>query len=405
MTDFNSDEAMMRALTARLRRRSVLRGAGLVGAGVFGGGLLAACGTEGASKDESEQAAEDRSAEEKVVNFSNWPYYIDVDEADENKRPTLETFAATNGGIKVNYTEDINDNDQFFGKIRADLAAGNDIKRDIIVLTDWMATRLIRLKWVQKIEHENVPNLRNLTPALQNVDFDPQRDYTVPWQSGVTGIAYNEKMSGRPVESIEQLLTDPALKGKVTALTEMRDTIGLILRQMDKSTVDFTDGDFDNAIATLDKAVRGGQIRKFTGNDYGSDLAAGNIAACVAWSGDVVQLQADNPAIKFVVPEPGGMLWSDNAMIPNRAAHKLNAEKLLNFYFHPVNAAKLAIAVNYVCPVAGAQEEVAKLDKELAKNPLVFPDEATMDRLHVFKGLDEKTERTYNDKFQKVIGA
>jgi spermidine/putrescine transport system substrate-binding protein len=250
-----------------------------------------------------------------------------------------------------------------------------------------------------------VPNLRNLAPALQNVDFDKQRDYTIPWQSGVTGIAYNGKVTQKPVTTIEQLFTDPALKGKVTALTEMRDTIGLILLQQGKNTVRFTDADFDGAIAMLDSAVKSGQIRKFTGNDYASDLAAGNIAACVAWSGDVVQLQADNPDIKFVVPESGAMLWSDNAMIPNKAAHKKNAEQLLNFYYDPANAAKLAIAVNYVCPVAGAQEEVAKLDPELAKNELVFPTEATMKRLNVFKGLSESQERAYNDKFQKVTGA
>jgi len=404
MTDFHSDETMMRTLKARLARRSVLRGAGLVGAGAFGGALLAGCGTEGAAKKESEQAAEDLSEDEKVVNFSNWPFYLDVDEKDKNKHPTLDTFKAKTG-ITVAYTEDINDNDQFFGKVRADLAAGNDIKRDIIVLTDWMATRLIRLKWAQKIDHANVPNVRNLTAALQQVDFDPQRDYTIPWQSGITGIAYNEKVSRRPVTSIEQLLTDQTLKGKVTALTEMRDTVGLLLRQMGKSTVDFTDADFDAAIAMLDTAVKSGQIRKFTGNDYGQDLAAGNIAACVAWSGDVVQLQADNPAIKFVVPQQGGMLWSDNAMIPNKARHKANAERLLNFYYDPINAAELAIAVNFVCPVAGAQEEVAKKDPALARNELVFPTEETMKRLAVFKGLDEKTERTYNDKFQKVIGA
>lgn len=402
MTDF--DATLLAALTARLRRRSVLRGAGLLGAGALGGSLLAACGTEGAAKDESEQAAEDRSDTEKVVNFSNWQYYMDVDEKDPNKRPSLDLFKQVTD-ITVKYTEDINDNDQFFGKIRADLAAGNDIKRDIIVHTDWMAARLIRLKWVQKLDHEKIKNLRNLTPTLQKVDFDPQRDYTVPWQSGLTGIAYNEKVTGKPVTTIQQLLTDPALKGRVTALTEMRDTMGLILRQAGKSTTDFTDADFDNAIEVLQKAVSDKQIRKFTGNDYTSDLAAGNIGACVAWSGDVVQLQADNPAIKFVVPEAGAMIWSDNAMIPNKAAHKRNAERLLDYYYDPVIAAKLAIAVNFVCPVTDAQEEVAKTDPALAQNQLVFPTEETMSRLHVFKGLDEKTERAYNDKFLKVIGA
>ena len=213
MTDFHSDDTMMRTLKATLARRSVLRGAGLVGAGALGAGLLAGCGTEGAAKKESDQAAVDKSEDEPIVNFSNWPFYLDVDEKDKNKHPTLDTFKATTG-IDVKYTEDINDNDQFFGKIRADLTAGNDIKRDIIVLTDWMATRLIRLKWAQKIEHANVPNLRNLTPALQSVDWDPQRDYTVPWQSGITGIAYNSSVIKTPVTSMEQLSPNPRSRAR-----------------------------------------------------------------------------------------------------------------------------------------------------------------------------------------------
>lgn len=404
MTDFHSEAAMLRALRASLGRRSVLRGAGVLGAAAFGSALFAGCGTKGAGKQESEQAGKDYSEDEQEVVFSNWPFYMDVDPKDEKKHPTLDDFTKASS-ITVTYTEDINDNDQFFGKIRADLAAGNDIKRDILVLTDWMATRLIRLKWAQKIDHTNVPNLRNLSSALQNVEWDPQRDYTIPWQSGITGIAYNEKAVGKPVTTVQQLFTDPALKGRVTALTEMRDTIGLLLRQAGKSPDNFTDSDFDTAVGTLEDAVKSGQIRKFTGNDYGSDLAAGNIAACVAWSGDVVQLQADNPAIKFVVPEPGGLLWSDNALIPNKARHKTNAERLLNYYYDPKIAAKLAAEVNYVCPVEGAQEEMKALDPALATNELIFPTEATKSRLSVFKGLDEKTERAYNDAYQKVIGA
>jgi spermidine/putrescine transport system substrate-binding protein len=394
---------MLRALRASLGRRSVLRGAGVLGAGAFTSALLAGCGTRGAGKDESEQAGEDFSEDELEVNFSNWPFYMDVHPKDKKKHPTLDEFKKLSG-IEVAYTEDINDNDQFFGKIRADLAAGKDTKRDIIVLSDWMCTRLIRLKWVQKIDHENVPNLRNLSSALQNVEWDPQRDYTMPWQSGITGIAYNAEAVDKPVTSIQQLFTEPELKGRVTALTEMRDTIGLLLLQAGKSPADFSDGDFDTAIGVLEDAAKSGQIRRFPGNDYASDLASGNTAACIAWSGDVVQLQADNPSIKFVVPEPGGMLWSDNAMVPNKARHKLNAERLLNYYYDPLIAAKLAAEVNYVCPVEGAQDEMRAIDPALATNELIFPTEATKKRLSVFKGLDETTERAYNDKFQKVIG-
>ena len=405
MTDFDSPQDAVRALRAMHSRRTVLRGMGAAGAVLAAGPLLAACGTKAATKNESEQAAkQDLSAKEKVINFSNWPLYIDIDEKDKNKRPTLEKLAAQTG-IKVNYTEDINDNDQFFGKVRADLAAGNDIKRDIIVLTDWMATRLINFRWVQKLSHSNVPNLKNLQPALQDVTFDPQRDYTMPWQSGLTGVAYNAKVSGGAVNTIEELFTKPSLKGKVTALTEMRDTVGLIMLQQGKDPANFTDADFDAAIGMLDSAVKSGQIRKFTGNDYAQDLASGNVAACVAWSGDVVQLQADNPNVKFVVPEAGAMLWSDNMMVPNKADHKKNAETLMNYYYDPKVAAELAVYVNYICPVVGAQQVLAATDPDTAKNVLIFPDEKTLARLKVFKGLDEKTERSYNDKFQKVIGA
>ncbi|HEV2088402.1 MAG TPA: spermidine/putrescine ABC transporter substrate-binding protein, partial [Cryptosporangiaceae bacterium] len=304
----------------------------------------------------------------------------------------------------VTYTEDINDNDEFFGKIRADLAAGNDLKRDLITLTDWMCARLIRLNWVQELDHGNIPNLENLQPALRNVSWDAGRRHSVPWQSGVTGIAYNEKLT-RPVRTVDELLTRPDLRGRVTVLKEMRDTIGLLLAQRGKSPASFTDADFDTALETLDDAVRNRQIRRFTGNDYTQDLAAGNVAACLAWSGDVVQLQADNPSVKFLVPEAGGLLFSDNLMVPNKAAHKKNAELLIDHYYDPKVAAQLAASVNYICPVVGAQEEMRALDPELANNPLIFPDAATLARLTVFRGLDEKTERRYNDAFQKVSGA
>ncbi len=398
MTHSPADEPLINLTRALMSRRLFLRGAGAGAAAAF----LVACGTKATTKTAVQQVAPDRSDKDKTLNFSNWPLYIDVDDKTK-KKPTLDKFIAQSG-IKVKYTEDINDNDEFFGKVHNQLSAGQDTGRDLIVLTDWMATRLIRFHWVEKLDHANVPNLKNLQPALQKASFDPSRDYTLPWQSGLTGISYNPKVSGGEVRTMTELLTEPRLKGKVTALTEMRDTIGLIMLEQGKDPEKFTDDDFANAIDMLQKAVSDKQIRKFTGNDYASDLATGNIAAAVAWSGDVIQLQADNPKIAYVVPDAGAMLWSDNMMIPNKAQHKKNAEKLMNFFYDPVNAAAVAAYVNYICPVVGAQEELAKTDPETAKNPLIFPDAATLAKTHGFKALDAATEKKYNNMFQKVIG-
>jgi len=391
-----------------LSRRGFLRG---VGGAVALGGLATACSTQGAAKKPnrapatSAAAVKDFSATEKRVNFSNWPLYIDVDAKQKTKHPTVAQFTKRTG-IAVKYTEDINDNDEFFGKIRPQLAAGQDTGRDIIVLTDWMAARLIRLGYVQKLDKANIPNATHLDPALAHPGFDKDRDYTLPWQSGLTGISYNPKATGgREIRTIDELLTNRSLKGRVTALTEMRDTMGLLLLSLGKDPANFTDADFSAAIEKLQKAVKDKQIRQFTGNDYAQDLASGNIAAAIAWSGDVVQLQADNPRIKYVLPESGALIWSDNLMIPNKARHKANAEKLMNYYYDPTVAAVVEDEVNYICPVSGAKAAMKKLDPPLASNPLIFPDAATLAKTHIFKSLTAAEETKYNKAFQAVTGA
>jgi spermidine/putrescine transport system substrate-binding protein len=405
MTDVDPD--VVRSLRRLLSRRSVLRGAAAAGALAAGGALLAACEGKGADNAARPQAAVDRSDTDKVVNFSNWPLYIDVDPKNQDRHPTLDEFAAQTG-IKVSYLEDINDNDQFFGRIRGDLSAGRDIKRDVIVLTDWMAARLIRLKWVQKLDLANIPNHTTIQPLLTEVAFDPDRmnaPYSMPWAGIMAGIAYNKKVVSKPVTTVGELFARPDLKGRVTALTEMHDTIGLTLLDNGVDPGNVTDPQFDEAIATLEGAVKSGQIRRFTGNDYVQDLASGNIAACIAWSGDIVQLQAENPDIEFVIPDAGGTRSNDNMMVPNQAQHKRNAEKLINYYYDPKVAAKLAAYVNYICPVVGAQAELEKTDPKTANNPLIFPSDLQLSNLHSFKALDDDTEQSYNSKFQKVIGA
>jgi spermidine/putrescine transport system substrate-binding protein len=390
---------------ASLTRRSLLRASAGGALAVGGLGALSGCGIPAAGKTQGGVSAEDHSAKEKTINFSNWTEYMDVDES-EKHHPTLDAFTRRTG-IKVKYTEDINDNVEFFGKIKPQLAAGQDTGRDIIVVTDWLAARLIRFGWVQKLDASNLPHAyANLSQQFRNPDWDPGRAYSYPWQGISTVIAYNKKaLDGEKVESISDMLDNPKLKGRVGFLSEMRDSIGMTLLDMGKDPARFTDDDYDAAIARLQKAVDKGQIRRFTGNDYTSDLTKGDLAACVAWAGDVVQLKADSPDVDFIIPESGYITSTDNMLVPNKARHKTNAERLMDYYFEPKPAAELAAYINYVCPVDGVKDELAKIDEDAANNPLIIPDKAMAARSHPFRSLSQKEETAYEEKFAKLTGA
>ncbi|MEV0691068.1 spermidine/putrescine ABC transporter substrate-binding protein [Streptomyces sp. NPDC050388] len=390
---------------AALTRRSLLR-ASTGGALAVGGlGALSGCGIPPAGRTQGGTSAEDHSAEEKTVNFSNWPVYIDVDESGK-QRPTLDTFTRQTG-VKVKYTEDVNDNTEFFGKIKPQLAAGQDTGRDLIVLTDWLAARMIRLGWVQKLDPANLPHaFANLSGQFRSPDWDPGRAYSYPWQGVSAVVAYNKKaLDGIEVKSVSDLLDNPKLKGRVSFLSEMRDSIGMTLLDMGKDPAKVTDDDYDAAIDRLQKAVEKGQIRRFTGNDYTSDLTKGDIAACVAWGGDIVQLQADSDDVGYVIPDAGFVTATDNLLIPNKARHKANAERLIDFYYQPPQAARLSAYVAFVSPVDGAQEELAKIDKSAAENPLIIPTKDVAARTHSFRALSDKEEAAYEAKFAKLTGA
>ncbi|WP_326720376.1 MULTISPECIES: spermidine/putrescine ABC transporter substrate-binding protein [unclassified Streptomyces] len=400
--------AMRRSLRngrASLSRRSLLR-ASAGGALTVGGlGALSACGIPAAGKTQGGVSADDLSAKEKTINFSNWTEYMDVDES-EKHHPTLDAFTKRTG-ITVKYTEDINDNAEFFGKIKPQLAAGQDTGRDIIVLTDWLAGRLINLGWVQKLDPANLPHAyTNLAQQFRNPDWDPGRAYSYPWQGISTVIAYNKKaLDGIEVKSVSDMLDNPKLKGRIGFLTEMRDSIGMTLLDMGKDPAKFTDDDYDAAIARLQKAVDKGQIRRFTGNDYTSDITSGNFAACIAWAGDVVQLKADSPDVDFIIPDSGYITSTDNMLIPNKARHKTNAERLMDYYYEPEPAAELAAYINYVCPVDGVKPYLEKIDKDAANNPLIIPDQAMAAKSHAFRLLSSKEETAYEEKFAKLTGA
>lgn len=401
--------AMRRSLAngrGALTRRSLLRASGMGALAIGGLGTLSACGIPPAQREgDAAAASDDHSAKEKQVNFSNWTEYMDVSE-DEKHRPTLDAFTERTG-IKVKYTEDINDNVEFFGKIKPQLAAGQETGRDLIIVTDWLAARIIRLGWAQKLDPAHLPHaFANLSPQFRTPDWDPGRAYSYPWTGIPTVIAYNAKATGgRKVDSVTQLLDDPTLKGRVGFLSEMRDSVGMTLLDMGKDPAKFTDADYDAAIGRMQKGVDKNQIRRFTGNDYTADLDKGDIAACVAWAGDIIQLQAGNPDIKFAIPAAGYITSSDNMLIPAKARHKTNAEKLMDYYYEPPVAAQLAAYINYVCPVDGVRDELARIDKAMADNTLILPDKTMAAKSHAFRSLTAEEETAYEEKFAKLIGA
>ncbi len=344
--------------------------------------------------------ARDVSSSDNDFIISNWTGYIDPR---KKATSTLQEFQKRTG-IQVSYTDDVNDNAEFYAKVRNQLGACEPIERDMIVLTDWMAARMISLGWIQPLDPAKVPNLhQNLIAPLRNRQWDKDLTYHAPWQSGLTGIAYNAAKVGE-VRSFSELLTRSDLKGRVTLLTEMRDTMAFVLKTQGADPDQFTPTEWENAIENLRQVVADGQIRAFSGNDYLTDLAAGNVLACEAWSGDVIQATLDNPDIKWVVPEEGLALWSDNMLVPNKATHQGNAEAWIDYYYEPKVAAKLAAWVNYICPVEGARAEMEKVDPSLVDNQLIFPDEETLASTFDFMPLDDRQSIQYERDWANVTG-
>jgi spermidine/putrescine transport system substrate-binding protein len=408
MSTLHQDPRFRALVRSQLSRRALLRGVG--GAGVAA--ALAACGTgdTGDTGNGTGPAAkpsptvEDKSDTEKIVRWANWPAYLDYD-GKTKTYPTLEKFEEQTG-IKATYSEDIDDNDTYYAKIQGQLKNGQDIGKDIVVFTDWMAARMIRQGYTQKLDKSNIPNASNLNAKLQDVSFDPGREHTLTWQSGYAGIGYRKDKVGRELRTMEDLWA-PDLKGKVVVLSEMRDTVGLImLSQGVDISKKFTEDQFMAALDVLQKQIDSGQIRQVKGNSYLEDLRSGNAIASIAWSGDILlaQFEEEDPNYTFTIPETGGTLWSDNLMIPVASPYKTNAEKLFNFYYDPAIAAEVAAWVNYICPVDGAKEAMEEIDPSLVDSPLIFPTEEDLAAVKVFYNLSPDEELQYSEEFQKVIG-
>ncbi|CAN2209632.1 PotD Spermidine/putrescine-binding periplasmic protein [Candidatus Nanopelagicaceae bacterium] len=376
-------------INARVSRRAVLAGIGGVGAA----GALAACGSSG-----------DSATSSNAVRWGNWPLYLDFD-SDKKTYPTLDKFTASTG-IDVKYFEDYNDNDEFFGKVQAQLKLKQDIGYDLVCPTDWMAARWLRLGYAQKYDAANIPNKVNILDALAKPSYDPMREQTLTWQGIMGGFGWNTAKNPKGVRTLDDLFS-PQNKGKIVVLSEMRDTIGIILRSqgVDLSTV--TEDQFMNAVDFMAKKIADGWIRGVKGNEYAQDLTSGDATAVIGWSGDMFILASENAGkFDFAIPESGGTLSGDNMMIPSTvtAEAKANAEKLINWYYDPAIAAEVAAYVNYLTPVKGAQAEMEKINPDLAKSEYIFPSDATLKNLSVFRALTPAEETKWSEAFQKASG-
>jgi spermidine/putrescine transport system substrate-binding protein len=357
--------------------------------------VLAACGgVEGeAEKNESDKPVTANHPKVPIdeLNFANWPLYI--------QKKVIKEFDEKYGG-ETKYIEEINDNYEFFGKVRQQLQQGEDIGRDLVVLTTYMGARWVTNGWCEPIDKDNVPNMSNLVENLKSANHDPERTYTLPYQSGAIGIGYNRKLAGREIKSIDDLF-DPKFKGRVSFLSEPYDSAGLVSLSQGVDAKNATVDEMLAAIEKIKEANDSGQIRRFTGNDYTTDLTKGNTWLAVAYSGDLVQLAADNPDLEFVYPEEGAMLFTDEMMMPAEVAHPYAAETMMNYLYEPEVAAKVAEWVNYISPVAGIKE----LAPDIADNPLIFPPDDVSARLHPYPVFDANEEREMQEAMAQVTGA
>ncbi|MDQ3492248.1 MAG: spermidine/putrescine ABC transporter substrate-binding protein [Chloroflexota bacterium] len=349
------------------------------------------------------------------LSFANWPLYIDIDE-ETGGYPTLEQFQEQ-AGIDVTYAEDINANEEFFGRLQPDLAAGNPTGYDLIVMTDWMIERMARLGYLEELDHSLLPNFEaNAEDLFRDPWYDPGNRYSIPWQSGIVGIAYNPTLTGRPITTFDDLL-DPEFAGRVGMFSEMRDTMSMALLSLGVEPVNATIEDVERARDKLLGPAQQGQFRAFYGNDYYDALAAGDLAITIAWSGDISQMKLyDNADVEFIVPESGGLLWVDSAAIPKAAEHPVDAHLLLDYFYDLDNAAPLTEYVGYFSPVRGVPDRVRE-DAQAARDEdddewadqleviadTAFPDEEQLENVFEYKRLTEEEERTWNELFTEVV--
>jgi spermidine/putrescine transport system substrate-binding protein len=404
------DEMVRATGGRRLTRRDLLKRAGYGAGAASLSALLAACGIGGQEPAGGGSGGGGESAgftTDKVtgeLNFANWPAYIDKA---KGKSPTLEEFSKESD-IKVNYAEVINENVSFFSTIREPLSNGDPVEWDLIVVTDWLISKMARLGYLEELDLSLVPNFEANAGALyKDPAYDPGNTHSIPWQSGITGIAYNPELTGREITSTEDLF-DPKFKGHVGMFSEMRDTMNLILLGMGVKPEDVTIEDVEAAQKRLIQQREDEIVRSYYGNDYIQPLNNGDLWLTIAWSGDVLgKTLGKDSKIKFVVPDEGGIIWVDNLAIPQNAAHPIDAHELMNFVYQPEIAAQMTAWINYISPVPAAQKILQKADdsytRQVANSPLVFPTSEMESRLYYYKNLSEEEEAEWNDLFDEVV--
>jgi len=381
---------------ARTSRRRFLGGSAAAAAALaLGGATLAACGSNDSGSTASSSApADDGSPASGTLRVSNWPLYMADGFVAAFQKAT---------GITVDYKEDFNDNEEWFAKNKEPLSRKQDIGADLAVPTTFMATRLHSLGWLNEISESAWSNKKNLRPDLLEADVDPGRKFSAPYMSGLVGIAYNRAATGRDIKTIDDIW-DPKFKGKVSLFSDAQDGLGMLMLSQGGSVTQPTTEAIQKAADLVKEQKDKGQIRRFTGNDYADDLAAGNIAIAQAYSGDVVQLQADNPDLQFIVPESGGTTFVDTMVIPYTTQNQKAAEAWINYIYDRPNYAKLIAHTQYVPVLSDMTAELDKIDPKLGSNPLINPPKETLDKVKGWAPLTDEQTQEYNTIYAAVTG-
>jgi spermidine/putrescine transport system substrate-binding protein len=391
-------EIIKQAKRQQMTRRSVLGG---TMAASFAA-LVAACSPGGGVKTLT--PATDISSTDKKVTWDNWPYYMDGES--DSSFPSIHAFEKQSG-ISVTYNINVDDNNTYFARIKNQLATGKDTGADTMCLTDWMVARLISNGYLQEFDYSKMPNVTaNMDPVYKTTfgDFDPGRKHSLPWKGIIAAIGYHKvnykKLTGKDAPTSLADLWAPELKGKVEVLSEMRDTLGIMMMADGIDITSFTADDFHNTLDKFTGLVKSGQIRSIKGNSYIDDYKSGDAVAGIVWAGDLIGANAElkSDVLGYVLIESGSTISTDNYIMPMGSPHKANVEELINFYFDPAIAAQLALAgVYYVPPVLGAREIVIKKNPALANNELIFPSADTFKtKLHHFRALTVKEDNEFS---------
>jgi spermidine/putrescine transport system substrate-binding protein len=371
------------------RRQFIARGGAAVGGLALGSTLL---GSTSALASVGGQAGEVGGK----LSVLNWPLYID-------NRSKKDFSAQT--GVELKYSDSLGDNNEFFAKYQRQFSQDQYPGFDIAVPSSWMAQRLTDLGYAQKLPLGDIPNAANLLPQFNDPPWDPTGEYTLPWQTGMSGISYNIDITGRELTSVDDLF-DKKFKNKIGILKDLRATMTLLLLAdgVDPGTVTYKQA--EPAFRRLEKAVDSGQVRRFTTNDYQDDLVNGNFAACVGWSGDVAQLTLDNEDLRFVIPDEGGERWADTMVWIASAKRRAQVAAWMDYFYDPANAARLAAFIQFIPPVAGVAAELVKIDPALGSSPNIFPPDDVQARLHFFNPeLSAKEQEKFDARFAEIQGS